>query len=166
MDVRWDEIKAEYVAGNMSYADLSAAHDVPLRTLEDRGRREGWVNLRREARGKTDVKMVDAISDAKVKKIEKIVDQLLVQCQIASRQLGKRVKRITESERTEEDTFIVTVRTEYEDSKYVDVGNLKALTETVYKLDDMLRKGRMETSGGAADNTITVIFDNPDEVDI
>lgn len=162
MNVPWDEIKADYVAGNMSYADLAAAHGVSLRAVEERGKNESWVNLRREARGKTAAKLTDAISDAKVKKIEKIVDQLMVQCQIASRQLSKRMKRITESETTADGTIRITVRTGYEDGKYVDVGNLKALTDTVYKLDDMMRKQRVEDAGGADGNQITVVFESAD----
>lgn len=162
MDVPWDELKAEYAAGNMSYADLAAAHGVPLSTLEQRARREGWVKLRRETRGKTDAKISEAISDAKVKKVQKIVDQLLTQCQIASRQLSKRQKRTTETEKTPEGTVIVTVRTEYEDGHVVDVGNLKALAETVSKLDDMLRKQRVEDAGITDGNQITVVFESAD----
>ena len=166
MNVPWDEIKAEYVAGNMSYADLAAAHGVSLRAVEERGKNESWVALRREARGKTAAKLTDSISDAKIEKVNKIVDQLLLQCQIASKQLTKRQRRVTLTEKLPDGGIRVTVRTDSEDGRVVDIGNLKMLSETVTKLDAILRAQRLESSGGAADNTITVIFDSPDEVDI
>lgn len=162
--IPWDEIKAEYVAGNMSYADLSAEHDVALRAVEERGKNESWVALRREARGKTAAKLTDTISDAKIEKINKIVDQLLLQCTIASKQLTKRQKRVTLTEKLPDGGIRVTVRTESEDGRVVDIGNLKMLSETVTKLDGILRAQRLESSGGTADNTITVIFDSPEDI--
>jgi hypothetical protein len=48
----WDVIKAEYLAGGISYRKLAVKHGVPRRTLEDRALAERWSELRGQVRGK------------------------------------------------------------------------------------------------------------------
>ena len=64
--VDWNAIKAEYIAGGTSYRKLAEKHKVPRRTIEDRAKEENWVELRRQNRGKTVAKIVDAVSATEV----------------------------------------------------------------------------------------------------
>ena len=73
-------IKAEYIATDISYRALAEKYGIPKRTIEDMGRREGWVGLRSQARGDIVAKTVEATIDAKVSqavKINEVADQLL-----------------------------------------------------------------------------------------
>lgn len=73
-------IKAEYIATDISYRALAKKYGAPHRTIEDMGKREGWVELRRQARGELVAKTVDAVIQGTVErtvKINDVADQLL-----------------------------------------------------------------------------------------
>lgn len=48
----WRKIKAEYVAGTLSYRDLCDKYKVSLNTLSGRAKREGWKDARLKHRDK------------------------------------------------------------------------------------------------------------------
>ena len=48
----WDQIRTQYVTGQVSYRELAKAHHVSLRELSRRGRAESWVQQRRDFRKK------------------------------------------------------------------------------------------------------------------
>ena len=56
----WRKIKREYITTDTSYRKLCEKYGVNRRTLEDRASKEGWVELRRQRRGKAVEKMIDA----------------------------------------------------------------------------------------------------------
>lgn len=73
-------IKAEYIATDISYRALSEKYGIPKRTIEGIGKREGWPELRSQARGELVAKTIDATIEAKVNqavKIHEVADQLL-----------------------------------------------------------------------------------------
>lgn len=162
-DAPWDKIKTEYLAGGISQQALAEEYGVSYKTLRDRARREKWTELRAKTREKTGEKLTEAISGAKIKKIETLVDRLLTQANIASRQLGKRPRRITEREKLEDGRERVTVRTEYEDGRVVDPENLRTLSQTARYLYEIVQG--LEGKGENADNTIRVEFVTPEEDD-
>lgn len=163
--IDWDAIRAEYIAGGVSQRDLAAEHGVSAGAVRDRCKSEGWVAQRREAAAKTAQKMTESITNAKIKKIEKIVDQLLTQTQIAARQLGKMPKIEQIREELDDGTVRVTVRREYTDAKGVDRAGLRLLSQTVKDLDEVLRRQRADARGGSDDRTIQVVFGSSDEED-
>ena len=59
----WTKIRTEYVTGSIGQRELAKKHGVPLRTLQDRSRSEGWVEQRREHRSATVAKACSKISD-------------------------------------------------------------------------------------------------------
>ena len=76
----WNKIKAEYIAGGTSYRKLAEKHGVPRTTLERKAKDEKWAELRRQAEGKAEAKIVDAVSDQNAKidnKYFNLVDKLL-----------------------------------------------------------------------------------------
>ena len=160
----WIAIKAEYIAGDMSQRALAEEHGLnkrELRELRDRAHREKWFDLRREAVQKTAKGLVETISDAKVKKIGKIVDILLAQTMTAARQNNKRPVQIRETEKTPEGGERVTVRTVYEDVGVIDKAGLRLLAQTVKDLDEVLRRQRAENNDKPG--SVTVVFDAADE---
>ena len=78
----WKRIKAEYIAGGTSYRKLAEKYNVPRTTLERKAKDEKWTNLRRQADGKAEAKMIDAISDDAAEKAVNIID-------VADKLLGK-----------------------------------------------------------------------------
>ena len=78
----WKRIKAEYIAGGTSYRKLAEKYNVPRTTLERKAKDEKWTNLRRQAEGKAEAKIVDAISDDAAEKAVNIID-------VADKLLGK-----------------------------------------------------------------------------
>lgn len=158
--VDWEAIKTEYCTTGISQEALALEHDVSYSALKRRAQQEKWKDLKQETSRKAAEKTAETITDAKVKKIEKIVDILLSQSMAASRQLTKRAKQIREIEELEDGRQRVTVRTEYEAGNVVDRAGLKILTQAVKDLDEVLRKQRQDAQGGDAENVITVRFEN------
>lgn len=76
----WNKIKAEYIAGGTSYRKLAEKYGVSRTTLERKAKDEKWSELRRQAEGKAEAKIVNAISNQKAKtddKYFKLIDLLL-----------------------------------------------------------------------------------------
>ena len=77
--MEWQEIKAEYLAGGTSYRKLAEKYGVPRTTLERKAKDEKWTNLRRQAEGKAEAKIINAISNKNAKiddKYYRLVDKL------------------------------------------------------------------------------------------
>ena len=80
VDVDWKKIKAEYIAGGISYRKLAEKYGVSRSKLQARATREKWVDLLSQAQAKTESKIVEAIStnDAnKAVNINDVADKLL-----------------------------------------------------------------------------------------
>ena len=79
--VDWEAIKNEYITdSSASYRSLAEKYGVVQRTLERRGKDEGWVELRRQFIGKVTAKTLEAAAAVRAKqaeKITKIADKLL-----------------------------------------------------------------------------------------
>lgn len=76
----WNKIKKDYIRGGVSYRQLAAKYAVPLVTLKRIAAKEGWVSLRAQANAKTELKIVDAVSNQGAKlgaEIYEVADLLL-----------------------------------------------------------------------------------------
>ena len=78
----WKTIKAEYIAGGTSYRKLAEKYGVPRTTLERKAKEEKWTELRRQADGKAEAKIIESISAKDAKKAVNIID-------VADKLLGK-----------------------------------------------------------------------------
>ena len=76
----WNKIKAEYIAGGTSYRKLASKYGVPRSNIERRAKAEKWTELRGQAEGKAEAKIINAISEKSAKiddKYFRLVDMLL-----------------------------------------------------------------------------------------
>ena len=77
--VEWQKIKADYLSGGTSYRKLAKMYNVPRTTLERKAKDEKWADLRRQAEGKAEAQIVNAISKKKANiddKYFRLVDKL------------------------------------------------------------------------------------------
>lgn len=72
--VDWKAIKAEYIAGGISYRKLAEKYSVPFSTLSQMAMREKWTDLRQQTQHKTDTDLVKSIGKKNAKKSAKIDD--------------------------------------------------------------------------------------------
>ncbi len=83
-NVDWKALQAEYIAGGTSYRKLSAKYKVPRSNLERRAKNEKWAELRRQAEGKAEAKIVETVA-TNIANIDdkyfKLVDDLMEKAQ-------------------------------------------------------------------------------------
>ena len=70
----WNKLKAEYIAGGISYRKLAKKYDVSFNTLQGVAKRENWTKLKKQAQDKATTKIVNSIAQDKSKKSAKIND--------------------------------------------------------------------------------------------
>ncbi len=70
----WKRIKAEYIAGGISYRKLAEKHGVSFNTLKTHAIEEKWHQLRQQANHKATTKMVETISQKEAKRAVNIID--------------------------------------------------------------------------------------------
>ena len=77
----WKKIKTEYITGNISYRDLAKKYDVHFRTISNKARAEGWVELKRKKADETVTKTIDAIEKKQIDRgarLASVAEKLLV----------------------------------------------------------------------------------------
>lgn len=62
----WKKIKTEYITGNISYRDLAKKYNVHFRTISNKARAEGWVELKRKKADETVTETIDAIKQKQI----------------------------------------------------------------------------------------------------
>lgn len=78
--VDWKKIKAEYVAGGVSYRELCEKHGVSESNMRKRAAKEQWTELRNSVDTKNEQLLVDKIAEETVsidEKYYKLVDKLM-----------------------------------------------------------------------------------------
>ena len=76
----WSKLKAEYIAGGISYRKLAEKHGVSFNTLKTIAIRENWTDLREQANNKSTTKIVESIVEGNVEHvagINSVADKLL-----------------------------------------------------------------------------------------
>ena len=77
----WQAIKTEYITTETSYRKLAQKYGIHYKVISDRGKSEGWVELRSQHRDKTLTKTLDKISQQEANraaKIYSVADKLLL----------------------------------------------------------------------------------------
>lgn len=75
----WKKIKAEYIRG-VSYRRLTEKYGVSFSSIQKRGAKEKWTDLRKKSSRKTDEKLIESVANQEAKrvdKVESIADRLL-----------------------------------------------------------------------------------------
>lgn len=76
----WKKIKAEYIAGGISYRELAKKHNVKFSNLKNVAIKEKWTTLREQAKNRTDTRLVENIGKQNAKIDDKyfsLVDKVL-----------------------------------------------------------------------------------------
>ena len=79
----WNKLKAEYIAGGTSYRKLAEKYKdegVTFDNLKNVAVKEGWANLREQAKNKATTKMINSVAEKiskKSVKIDDVADKLL-----------------------------------------------------------------------------------------
>ena len=76
----WQAIKTEYITTDTSYRKLAQKYDVHYKVISDRGKKDGWVELRSQHRAKTLTDTLDKISEKeseRAARIYSVADKLL-----------------------------------------------------------------------------------------
>ena len=76
----WQAIKTEYITTDTSYRKLAQKYGIHYKVISDRGKAEGWVELRSQHRAKTLTETLDKISKQEANRAAKILsvsDKLL-----------------------------------------------------------------------------------------
>lgn len=58
----WNKLKAEYIAGGISYRKLAEKYGVSFSTLRDIAIREKWTDLKAQAQNKSVTKLVESVA--------------------------------------------------------------------------------------------------------
>ena len=76
----WNKLKAEYIAGGTSYRKLAEKYGIERNALQRVATKEGWANLKSQAKAKAETKMVNSVANDIAKnsiKINDVADKLL-----------------------------------------------------------------------------------------
>ena len=95
----WQAIKTEYITTDTSYRKLAQKYGIHYKVISERGKDEGWVELRSQHKDKTLTKTLDKISSKqadKMSRIDKLTDQLLDKLEQASTELDLQLVRHTD----------------------------------------------------------------------
>lgn len=78
----WVKIKAEYIAGGISYQKLSEKYGVSFSALRRKAKAEKWTDLRAQSEHKANIEIVENVASQEAKRAEmfdSIADMLLQQ---------------------------------------------------------------------------------------
>ena len=99
----WQAIKTEYITTQTSYRKLAEKYGIHYKVISERGKAEGWVELRSQHRDKTLTKTLDKISNkqsAKMARIDKLTDKLLDKLEQAITELDLQLAKHTDKTKT------------------------------------------------------------------
>ena len=99
----WQAIKTEYITTQTSYRKLAEKYGIHYKVISERGKDEGWVELRSQHRDKTLTKTLDKISNKqadKMARIDKLTDKLLDKLEQAITELDLQLAKHTDKTKT------------------------------------------------------------------
>ena len=99
----WQAIKTEYITTQTSYRKLAEKYGIHYKVISDRGKDEGWVELRSQYRDETLTKALGKISDKqsdKMARIDDLADKLLEKLEQAITELDLQLAKHTDKTKT------------------------------------------------------------------
>lgn len=150
----WKKLKAEYIAGGISYRKLAEKHNVPFHTLRKQAAKEHWRELRDECIAKTATKIVELESDKNAMRMERLLrvsDDLLdaVEQAVHSFKVGELLL---------DKSALKSLSGTIKDIK--DIQNIKTeldIEEQKARIANLKKQAEKED---AVDATVTVVFDD------
>ena len=101
----WQKIKTEYITTNISYRALEQKYGINYKVIADKGKKEGWSQLRSQHRDKTLTKALEADSKKTVDRLSRIqtaADRLLDKIEQAITELNIQLAKETHKEKVVE----------------------------------------------------------------
>ena len=99
----WQAIKTEYITTQTSYRKLAEKYGIHYKVISERGKDEGWVELRSQYRDETLTKALGKISNKqadKMARIDDLADKLLVKLEQAITELDLQLAKHTDKTKT------------------------------------------------------------------
>ena len=99
----WQAIKTEYITTDTSYRKLAQKYGIHYKVISERGKDEGWVELRSQHRDKTLTKTLGKISNKqadKLARIDDLTDKLLEKLEQAITELDLQLAKHTDKTKT------------------------------------------------------------------
>ena len=99
----WQAIKTEYITTDTSYRKLAQKYGIHYKVISDRGKAEGWVELRSQHRDKTLTRTLEKVSKKqadKMARIDDLADKLLVKLEQAITELDLQLCTHTDKTKT------------------------------------------------------------------
>ena len=99
----WQAIKTEYITTDTSYRKLAQKYGIHYKVISERGKDEGWVELRSQHRDKTLTKTLGKISNKqadKLSRIDDLADKLLEKLEQAITELDLQLAKHTDKTKT------------------------------------------------------------------
>lgn len=148
MELNWEKIKAEYIAGGTSYQKLCDKYEVSFGILRRVAERGKWTELKAKARQKADTKLVNAISNDLYKHDSKINT-------VADKLLDKIVKTLDEIEILDSQSI------KHFTSALKDIKDIKGIKSDIDYAEQQARidKLRKDAKEEQTDTDITVTFE-------
>lgn len=142
----WKKIKAEYIAGGISYRKLAEKYGVSFSTLRNIAIREKWTDLREQASNKAVTKLVESIGEQNGTYTVSIND-------VADKLLDKIVDMMEQEGLTSQSLRHLT-------SSLKDIKDIKGIKSDIDLKEQNARieKLRKEIEGEQKDTNITVTF--------
>ena len=171
----WIRIRNEYISTDIGLRGLAEKHNIPLTTLRDRSRREGWVAMRdeqhHEIAQKTAQKTAEIVAKdeaGRVSRLLRIADRLMDKTERALDELDQLAVKHTEKVKTTvtaKDDDGKPIRQEVE-RKIVDLQTVQAIIDrkglqqianSAKAIKDILTATADENDSGSLDDLIAAL---------
>lgn len=137
--IDWKKIKAEYVTGEISLANIAKKYGVSASAVQKKSVKEKWAAEKRKQHKKAADKVAKKLNDKTVRKTVNDIERV---CSAASKLIAKINRAIDEVDRHEK----VTVRTTKIKAEGIDEkGQIQEIEKTERKTDIEVCKGLVDT---------------------
>ena len=149
----WQAIKTEYITSNISYRALEKKYGINYKVIADKGKAEGWKELRSQHTHNTLTKILESDTQQKVSRAERLQS-------VTDKVLNMIEAYVDASDPTEMDTQSM----KHISGALLDIKNLQRAGKALEEQDARIAKLRKEAEKeeqGTRDVTITIAGGDP-----
>ena len=148
----WKTIKTEYITDeSSSYRKLAKKYDVPLNTLADRAKREGWAKKKKQSQDKVVTKSIEKSENEQIDRMARLMtvtDKLL-------NKIEQTVERLTTDEIVIEKSTLKQISGALKDIKEIQGAKTdRDIREQEARIRNLEKQAQTEEKN----NEITVVF--------
>ena len=162
--INWRKVELDYIKGTVSYRDIAKKYKISTRQVSDRGKKENWVEKRKQFRDET---YSEALARARVtevdnlKRINGLTEKMISQLEEALADASQFKKYIVSKTIYTDGVPVEDEMTEREFTKF-DAKSVKNLTSALKDLASITKSITEDKDG---DNEILVKFISDDKED-